>query len=94
MAGAPRRPVRAYRYALLPLAKITLRNHDASWAKPGRRAKSLSPTDSPRILSKHLAFLEEFSKMRPMPPVIRASGGRCDVTRCAPRAARDAARYP
>jgi hypothetical protein len=29
-----------------------------------------------------LAFWTDFIKMRPMPPVIRASGGRCDITRC------------
>ena len=46
------------------------------------------------VLSKPLAFRPEFSKMPVKPPVIRASGGRCDVTRCAPRAARGAACYP
>jgi hypothetical protein len=46
------------------------------------------------VLSKSLAFRREFSKMGAKPPVIRASGGRCDVTRCAPRSVRGATRYP
>ena len=42
--------------------------------------------------SKHLASQHEFSKMGVKPPVIRASGGRCEIARCAPPERRAALR--
>src|SRR5256885_1386475 len=58
---------------------------------PGFANPSESEELSGLRASRHLAFQAEFSKMQPKPPVIRASGGRCDVTRRAPPLARDVA---
>src|SRR5215467_15345515 len=47
------------------------------------------------LTSKHLASQHEFSKMGAKPPVIRASGGRREIARCATRrATRSAALTP
>ena len=65
-----------------------LHRHDSD------RQPGLQPDAGFCALSKHLAFKPEFSKMAAKPPVIRASGGRCDDTRCAPPLARGAIHYP
>src|SRR5262245_43615095 len=54
-----------------------------SAAKGGER-RAINPASR---ASKHLASQHEFSKMDTKPPVIRASGGRCEIAcaRCARR---------
>ena len=73
---------------------MTQCNHDVSWAEPGlyaARAMNLIAAladerfpAAPMGASKHLASQHEFSKMGAKPPVIRASGGRREIARCAP----------
>ena len=87
---------------------MTQRNHDASWAEPGLyEAIATKPATSgcynpsgcrPIAIGlsaqQALGVLARFQQdARRMPPVIRASGGRCDITRCVPVPARDFARF-
>ena len=83
------------------------RNHDASWAEPGlygghrddgcRRPAAATAAQTAELQSALDRAASswrsaDFRKMRVKPPVICASGARCDITRLVPQPARGAAR--